>query len=170
MAPGASAQDKPVALRFAQGAVFSPGYRDFLDEAFSDYDIFGGFGFLNVEASVQFRPSPFFSLFLNIDGFVNYFSGDKFFLNVIGAPSIGAQLALSSEGGTPYFRVDLNRSFPYTGAEDEEWQSRDLGVNFLGGWRLESGREFELGYIALPARVLDRGDYNFGGFVIRFRL
>lgn len=157
------------------GFVLSPGYRDTLDAAYSDADVSGGYGWLELYFGMRYTAFPQFELMPKIEVLANYVSstgyGDSF-ANAIIQPAVNARY-LFSEGDSFFVEGELSYNITYTGSDAFDV---DGGIGYAGfvGYRWEAGVGVSIGYSMLATDVTygdwdqESGDENFGGVELRF--
>jgi len=152
------------------GLIISPDYKDVLDDAYHDYSVQGGFGWLDLQLGVRFNVTDKFSLTPGIDLLLNFGSGDVSFTNTIVVPSVSGRYAFLP-GPSVYIRGELNLNIPNMGADRIDTETKGIGFGGAFGYAFGNGLELELGYLYVPVEAEWRGrteDKNFGGVLFKF--
>ncbi len=167
------------------GLVFSPEYKDFIDDVYESngYDDSGGGGWLDLYAGLEFRPAPQFGIIAGCDFWFNGVDAsggplDETYANVIVIPSLYGQLYFT-ESRMFYINGGVSLPLPGTGSDNFEFENNGLGLGANIGVELASLIRIEAGYTYMPitakttsSNPLPGGekDYNFGGPQIRLLL
>ena len=165
------------------GLVVSPGYGDFIDDAYTLYNEDAGLGWLDLFAGVEYHPDPLFGIIGGFDVFVNSVDVnggplDETYSNLILLPSIYGQLYLDEEGKF-YINAGINLPVPTTGSDYFDYENNGVGVGVNLGAQLAEVFRIEAGYVLVPVTVkptsrnvtsFKEDDYNFGGVQVRAML
>jgi hypothetical protein len=164
-------------IGFAAGAglIISPDYNDFLDEAYADYDLAGGFGWGQIYVGAVYRlqdnlvVSPTVALMANIVSATGG-SMDEDYINYIILPAVAARFAFE-DAPSLYVGGELNYNIPNTTSDEIEFSSGGLGYGALIGFTFGGGFCIEAGYLNIPMEGKSDdviADENLGGgYVVR---
>ncbi len=171
----ATAAEDSVKILLGGGLVISPGYMDFIDDAYTGYDESSGIGWLDFYGGLEFPVNPKFCIIGGCDLFVNSVdvSGgplDETYANLILIPSVYGQLYLDSSQQV-YVNGGVNLPVPSTGSDNFDFSNDGVGLGVNAGIRLAEVFRIEAGYTYVPVTVESPGggdeDYNFGGPQLR---
>lgn len=163
---------------FGAGLVLSPGYRDTLEEAYPNSDIWGGYGWLALSFGMRYEVAPQFEVIPRIGLLVNFVSSvgdDGSFANTIVQPAVGGRY-LFNEGDSFFVEGEVSYNAVNTGSDAFDVDG-GIGYAALVGYRWDSGMSVALGYSMLSTDVTYKswsgrdggtGDENFGGVELRF--
>lgn len=167
------------------GFVISPGYQDYIDDAYSSslYSDSGGDGWLDLYFGVEFRPASQFGIIVGCDLWLNGVDADgglldETYANAIVIPSVYGQLYFT-ESRMFYINGGINLPMPGTGSDYFEFENNGLGLGANIGVELADLLRIEAGYTYVPITakatsshpvVFDEEDYDFGGAQIRLLL
>ncbi|MBN2161588.1 MAG: hypothetical protein JXR25_06125 [Pontiellaceae bacterium] len=165
-----------VSLLLGGGGVISPGFVDFIDDAYSAYSDNGGYGWLDFYAGLEYRIDERFCVIAGGDMLLNGIdvSGgplDESYSNMILVPSVYGQLWLNEEQ-TLYLNGGLNLPIPMTGSDLFDYKNDGIGFGGNVGVRLAEIFRIEGGISYIPVEVDGPGgyghrSYNFGGLQLR---
>lgn len=180
-ARGQTGKDDNVDLLVGGGFIVSPGYSDFIDDAYkSPNSTSDGEGWLDLYVGVEIRPAKQFGVLLGCDMLINGVdvSGggplDENYANIIMVPSVYGQLYFT-ETRTFYINGGVTLPLPDTGSDKFEFKNNGLGLGANVGVEIADLLRIEGGYSYIPVTVKGDGssfkkDYDFGGLQIRVLL
>jgi hypothetical protein len=148
------------------GFVVSSGYKDVLDDSYSDYNINGGYGWLDIELGVRINITEKFSVTPGVDLLINGVSGAESFVNTIILPSVAARYSFMT-GSSPYISGEVNYGIPNTGGDRIDAESDGVGFGAGIGYEFDFGLGIEIGYLTIPVTVNNFRDEDFGGFMFK---
>ena len=166
------------------GIVISPDYRDLLEAAYPNADLWGGYGWLDLHLGLRFNANENFSITPQLGFLFNLVSIDYYYFdyydtwheedsyfNTIIVPSISARYAFN-KAPSLYLRAEVNYNIPNTGSDAYDFSSGGVGVGGMVGYEFKGGWHLEGGYTYIPVDVEWWGgkeDRNIGGgFTVRF--
>lgn len=167
------------------GLVFSPGYSDYIDDAYeaNGYSDAGSGGWLDLYAGLEFRPAPQFGIIAGCDLWFNGVDAsggplDETYYNMIVIPSLYGQLYFT-ESRMFYINGGVNFPLPESDSDNFDFESDGVGFGANLGVELANLIRIEAGYTYLPIKakatssnpvVGGEEEYNFGGPQIRLLL
>jgi len=163
----AAADDVDVVI--GGGIVISPGYNDVLNDAYPEYTVTGGYGWMDLLLAVQFNASEQLAFTAGTDLFFNYVSGDLSFSSTIVLPSVSV-LYKFKQGSSIYVSGQINCGFPSSSSSRIDLESDGVGAGGTIGWASGDAFSIEAGYVHVPVTVNDVLSENFGGGFGRCRL
>ncbi len=179
-ARGESRNEDNVDLIFGGGLIVSPGYSDFVDDAYiGAFSTSDGEGWLDLYAGVEIRPAAQFGVLLGLDLLINGIDASggplaETYANVLVVPSVYGQLYFT-EARTFYINGGVSLPLPDTGSDFFEFENNGLGLGANIGVEIADVLRIEGGYTYLPVTVKSVGlpgekDYDFGGLQLRVLL
>jgi len=148
------------------GFLVSPDYKDLIDEAYDDYDIWGGYGWLDLTATGSFIVNEHFSYAGYVDWMFNFGAGDVSFFNSVVIPGVSSRYRFNWDGSTPEERatgfLEAGIGYPIPSTDSDRYDLDSDGVSFKGelGYEFSENWEISLGYRYVPIEV---ELYNWGG-------
>ena len=157
-APVMASDPSPVRLGADVIYLISPGYHQFLNDAFSG--VSGGYGWIGADVGLLIRMTDRFALQPKIEGYFNAVNvsqrgtSDTTNLNVMGVPALALKTYLYQNGA---MELGLNAQIGVPMISTElpgVTMKRDgLGYAFSGSMRLKKSVDIQLGYSYYPIRV-----------------
>ena len=177
-------QPKKINIVLGGGMIISPDYHDYLESRFSGsgVTVAGGYGWIGVDAGLQYNVSPNLSIIPEVAFWFNFVDvgSSDLLTNTMIVPGVSARYQFS-ETPSLFFRGELNLNIPSLDdvfvIEDEYIVGTTTpsgGIGFGGALGYNFGlMAMELGYTYLPVDVF--GDLsleatNMGGLLFRASL
>ena len=135
------------------GTIVSPDYKDLLDEAYDDYDIWGGYGWFDLTATGSFIVNERFSYAGYVDWMFNFGAGDVSFFNSVVIPGVSTRYRFSENTSSGFLEAGIGYPIPSTDSEYFDFDSD--GISFKGelGYEFSENWELSLGYRYVPIEV-----------------
>ncbi len=155
------------------GFLVSPDYKDLIDVAYDDYDIWGGYGWLDLTATGSFIVNEHFSYAGYVDWMFNFGAGDVSFFNSVVIPGVSTRYRFSENPSSGFLEAGIGYPIPSTGSDRYDLDSD--GVSFKGelGYEFSENWELSLGYRYVPIEVelntwggTVRGSVDLGGIFL----
>jgi len=163
------AQAQQSGLELRAGLVISPGYRDTLDLAYPEYEITGGFGWLDLGLGYRVVLADGFSIVPGADIMLNFITGaSDDGMNTIILPSVNAKYQFGTDSGF-YVQAGINFAIVNMGTDRlDEIDSDGVGFQVMAGYQTASSLFLEAGYVNIPVAV-DGFDWDedFGGVSLK---
>ncbi len=189
-AAGGETQEDKLDFQIGAGFIFSPGYRDFIDKVYGDYDSTGGYGWMALHAGLEYKETPAFSIIAACDLWLNGVdvSGgaqDESYVNTMVLPSVYVQYQFLesytdyTESCILYVNAGIGMLIPSTGSDYSEFDAAAPTIAGNVGWTFGSRRKskLELGYMFAYVDAEATGSnpvltgsrkFDFGGFQLRY--
>jgi len=179
-------------IMIGAGIVSSPGYEDYIDDAYSDAANYIGdnvYGWLDLYAGIEYRPFKQFGIIGGCDVWLNGLEtaaektagiDESSYFNSLVIPSLYGQLYLT-KSRLFYVNAGINFPIPTAGSSFFEFESSEIGYGVNIGMELFNLLRIEGGYTYVPVTVKETSnippgynyeetDYDFGGPQIRVLL
>lgn len=172
-----------IAVLFGGGFVYSPGFGDFVDDAYvsQGYEDSGLGGWLDLYAGVEYKAMPQVSVIGGCDLMLNAVDVvdgtlDETYLNAILNPSLYGQFYFT-EARSFYVNGGISLPIPSTGSDYFEYENNGVGWGAHIGYASSTGVfRIEVGYVSVPVTAkasasnpvpIEEEEYDFGGFQLK---
>jgi hypothetical protein len=142
------------------GLLASPDYKDLIDEAYDDYDVWGGYGWLDLTATGSIIVNDRFSYAGYVDWMFNFGAGDESFFNSVVIPGISTRYRFSENPSSGFLEAGIGYPIPSTDSDRFDFDSDGVSLRGEIGYEFSSNWEISLGYRYVPIEVeLDSWDW-----------
>ena len=135
------------------GTIVSPDYKDLLDEAYDDYDIWGGYVWFDLTATGSFIVNERFSYAGYVDWMFNFGAGDVSFFNSVVIPGVSTRYRFSENTSSGFLEAGIGYPIPSTDSEYFDFDSDGVSFKSELGYEFSENWELSLGYRYVPIEV-----------------